>query len=47
MRQRLVRYLCERIKVEGTVDVAHIAQSQAPLDKMGEGLADAFDVGGI
>lgn len=47
VRQRLVRYLCERIKVEGTVDVNRIAQSQAPLDKMGEGLADAFDVGGI
>ena len=47
VRQRLVRYLCERIKVKGTVDVDHIAQSQAPLGKTGEGLADAFDVGGI
>ena len=47
VRQRLVRYLCERIKVQGTIDVNHIAQSQAPLDRTGEGLADAFDVGGI
>ncbi len=47
VRQRMVRYLCERIKVEGTVGVDHISQSQGPLDKTGEGLADAFDVGGI
>ncbi len=47
VRQRLVRYLCERIKVDGTIDADQIAQSQAPLDKLGEGLADAFDVGGI
>ena len=47
VRQRMVRYLCEHIRVEGTVDVDQIAQSQAPLDKRGEGLADAFDVGGI
>ncbi|MBC8037872.1 MAG: DUF898 domain-containing protein [Rhizobiales bacterium] len=47
VQQRMVRYLCDRTKVEGTVDVERIAQSQAPLGKLGEGLADAFDVGGI
>jgi uncharacterized membrane protein YjgN (DUF898 family) len=47
VQQRMVRYLCDHIGAEGTVDVDHIAQSQVPLDKTGEGLADAFDVGGI
>jgi uncharacterized membrane protein YjgN (DUF898 family) len=47
VQQRLVRYLCDRISVEGRVDVDSIRQSMAPLDSMGEGLADAFDVGGI
>lgn len=47
MQQRLVRYLCDRIKVDGIVNVDAIQQSMAPLDTMGEGLADAFDVGGI
>ena len=31
----------------GTVDIDSIMQSKAPLGTMGEGLADAFDVGGI
>ncbi len=47
VQQRLVRYLCDRMRVEGTVDVDRILQSKAPLSTMGEGLADAFDVGGI
>ena len=47
VEQRLVRYLCDRIRVEGTVDIDSIMQSKAPLGTMGEGLADAFDVGGI
>ena len=47
VQQRLVRYLCDRIKVDGTIDVGAIRQSMAPLAKVGEGLADAFDVGGI
>ena len=45
--QRLIRYLCDRLTVEGTIDIDSIRQSMAPLDTMGEGLADAFDVGGI
>ncbi|HUR43941.1 MAG TPA: DUF898 family protein, partial [Aestuariivirga sp.] len=47
IQQRQVRYLCDRLRVEGTVDVGRIAQSQAPLSKRGEGLFDAFDMGGI
>ncbi len=47
VQQRLIRYLCERLTVEGTVDVDSVLQSKAPLDKTGEGLADALDIGGI
>jgi uncharacterized membrane protein YjgN (DUF898 family) len=45
--QRNVRFLCDRIKVSGTINVDAIRQSQARLDKTGEGLADAFDIGGF
>lgn len=47
MQQRLIRYMCERMEVIGTIDVDRIAQSQAALDRTGEGLADAFDLGVI
>jgi uncharacterized membrane protein YjgN (DUF898 family) len=47
VQQRLIRYLCDRLEVEGTVDVDRILQSKAPLDATGEGLADALDVGGF
>ena len=47
IQQRLVRYLCDRLSVEGTVNVDAILQSRAPLATTGEGLADAFDVGGF
>ena len=47
IQQRTVRYLCDRMTVEGTVDVDRIMQSLAPVTRTGEGLADAFDVGGI
>lgn len=42
--QRTVRYLCDRMTIEGAIDVDAIRQSQQPLEKTGEGLADAFDV---
>ena len=45
MQQRLIRYICDRMEVIGTIDVDGIAQSQAALDRTGEGLADAFDLG--
>jgi uncharacterized membrane protein YjgN (DUF898 family) len=46
-QQRLVRYLCDRLTVHGTVDINAIMQSREALARTGEGLADAFDVGGI
>jgi uncharacterized membrane protein YjgN (DUF898 family) len=45
MQQRLIRYMCDRLEVIGTIDVDRILQSRAALDQTGEGLADAFDLG--
>ena len=47
MQQRVVRYFCDRITVNGTVDVDAISQSMHKYDKSGEGLADAFDLSAI
>ena len=47
IQQRLIRYMCDRMSVIGTIDVDRIAQSQAAMDRTGEGLADAFDLGVI
>jgi uncharacterized membrane protein YjgN (DUF898 family) len=47
VQQRLVRFVCDRISVEGLVDVDRVLQSKAPIGTTGEGLADAFDVGGL
>ena len=47
IQQRLVRYFCDRLDVTGTVDIDKVLQSKAPLGRSGEGLADAFDVGGL
>lgn len=44
MAQRNVRYICDRLTIDGTVDVDSIVQSRQPLDRRGEGLADAFDI---
>jgi uncharacterized membrane protein YjgN (DUF898 family) len=44
IQQRLIRYMCDRLSVVGTIDVDHITQSMAKMDKVGEGLADAFDI---
>jgi uncharacterized membrane protein YjgN (DUF898 family) len=46
-QQRLVRYLCDRVSIEGTVNIASILQSRESLGRTGEGLADAFDIGGF
>jgi len=45
--QRIFRYMCDRLEVDGWVDVAAIQQSTARIDKRGEGLLDAFDLDGI
>ena len=42
--QRNIRYFIDRLSPEGSVDWSAIRQSTAPLDKRGEGLADAFDI---
>lgn len=47
IQQRTIRYMCDRLSVVGEVDIATILQSPAPVPRSGEGLADAFDVGGI
>jgi uncharacterized membrane protein YjgN (DUF898 family) len=47
INQRLVRYMIQRISLDGKVDIDRIRQSQAAMLKRGEGLADAFDVGGL
>ncbi|NMD07844.1 MAG: DUF898 domain-containing protein [Phyllobacteriaceae bacterium] len=47
INQRTVRFVVDRISLDGLVDIDRIQQSQVPLDKRGEGLADAFDVGGL
>jgi uncharacterized membrane protein YjgN (DUF898 family) len=45
--QRSVRYVCDRLTVEGTVDIERIRQTMQPLDKRGEGLVEAFDLDGF
>jgi uncharacterized membrane protein YjgN (DUF898 family) len=47
VQRRLVRFIVDRLQLDGTVDIDRIRQSQVPLDSRGEGLADAFDVGGM
>ncbi|MBL8791483.1 MAG: DUF898 domain-containing protein [Rhizobiales bacterium] len=47
VNQRTVKFVVDRISLEGMIDVDRIRQSQVPLDRRGEGLADAFDVGGL
>jgi len=45
--QRTVKFIVDRLTVDGLIDVDRIRQSQVKLDTRGEGLADAFDVGGL
>ncbi|MGQ0484256.1 MAG: YjgN family protein [Hyphomicrobiales bacterium] len=45
IQQRMIRFLCDRLTVLGTVDVNSIRQSTAPVPRKGEGLADAFGIG--
>ena len=41
---RTAKYFVERFAFDGPIDISAIAQSQAALDRTGEGLAQAFDV---
>jgi uncharacterized membrane protein YjgN (DUF898 family) len=44
---RNFRYLAARLSAEGEIDFDAIRQSAAAMPALGEGLADAFDVGNI
>lgn len=43
--QRTIRYVVDRMTLQGAIDIDRIQQSTLALPKRGEGLADAFDVG--
>ncbi len=43
--QRSMRYVIDRLSLEGAIDIDRIQQSTAAQPKRGEGLADAFDLG--
>jgi uncharacterized membrane protein YjgN (DUF898 family) len=47
VQRRIMRYVVDRLSFHGTVDIDRIRQSQEALSTRGEGLADAFDVGGL
>jgi uncharacterized membrane protein YjgN (DUF898 family) len=47
VQQRVVEFVVDRLKLEGLIDIDRIRQSSAKLDTRGEGLADAFDIGGL
>jgi uncharacterized membrane protein YjgN (DUF898 family) len=46
-QQRTVKYIVDRLKLNGMVDIDRIRQSSAKMMTRGEGLADALDVGGL
>jgi uncharacterized membrane protein YjgN (DUF898 family) len=43
--QRSIRFMIDRLSLEGAIDIDRISQSMAALPTRGEGLADAFDLG--
>jgi uncharacterized membrane protein YjgN (DUF898 family) len=47
INRRTVQFVVDRLRMDGHVDIDRIAQSSAKLETRGEGLADAFDVGGL
>jgi uncharacterized membrane protein YjgN (DUF898 family) len=47
VQQRVVKFVVDRLKLEGLIDLDRIRQSSARLETRGEGLADAFDIGGL
>jgi uncharacterized membrane protein YjgN (DUF898 family) len=46
-QQRIVKFAVDRLKLEGAIDIDRIRQSSMAKESRGEGLADAFDIGGI
>jgi len=47
INRRIVRYVVERLHLDGKIDIDRISQSKAAMPTRGEGLFDAFDVGGL
>jgi len=47
INRRIVRYVVERLHLDGKIDIDRISQSKVPMPTRGEGLFDAFDVGGL
>ncbi len=47
INRRIVRYVVDRLTLEGHIDIDRISQSTAAMPTRGEGLFDAFDVGGL
>jgi uncharacterized membrane protein YjgN (DUF898 family) len=47
VQQRIVKFIVDRLKLDGLIDVDRIRQSAAAMPTRGEGLADAFDIGGL
>jgi uncharacterized membrane protein YjgN (DUF898 family) len=47
VQQRIVKFFVDRMTLDGLVDVDRIRQSSAAMPTRGEGLADAFDIGGL
>ncbi len=45
--QRTVRFFISRLSLEGKIDVDRIRQSEAKMLKRGEGMLEAFDIGGF
>ncbi len=46
-QMRRFRYFCDRLSIQGEIDLAAIEQSALEGPSIGEGLADAFDIGAI
>jgi uncharacterized membrane protein YjgN (DUF898 family) len=47
VQQRIFKFAIDRLKLEGLIDIDRIKQSTVAKESRGEGLADAFDIGGI
>ncbi len=45
--RRTVRFIIDRLSLSGAVEIDRIRQSTVAMESRGEGLADAFDVGGL
>jgi uncharacterized membrane protein YjgN (DUF898 family) len=46
-QQRVMKFAVDRLTLEGMIDIDRIRQSTVAKESRGEGLADAFDIGGI